>query len=91
VYRGGSQSRIVRELLMIEEEDIGLRLIEIYEMEFNAELGGLLESLARERDLNNLEKIMQNIVFWKKKGVFNRILYKNAGFEVFFMNFIEFY
>lgn len=75
-----TQGELCQELLMIEGADLGLRLIEVYRLKVEEELGRLLERLAKEKDLISLEKVLQNMVFWKKKGFLKQ---KNIGKEVY--------
>ena len=86
-----AQRVIAQSLLLIEESDLGLRLMQIWEMEFGVEIGESMEKLAKEGDLANLERLMQNIVSWKKNGGFQKVGYKNAGGEVIYKSFYSFY
>lgn len=86
-----TQGLVAETLLLIEESELPIKVLKVFQLELKEILGNLLRKLAEERKLKEIEKLLQNLVFWKKSGCFAKILkHEEQEHSVFFKFFANF-
>lgn len=69
-----TQGLVAETLLLLEESELPVKVLKVFQLEFREVLANLLSSLAQSRKLKEIEKLLQNLVFWKKNASFSKIL-----------------